>query len=146
MQSIPVWLDVTLRVFGGLLVPAIAGFAVYIAKQQYRTAERKLRLDLFDRRLAVFNSVMKFLAEIVRDANADLNQLFTLVTETRDAEFLFDSEISAYINGLYTKALELRTKHAVGDYKGDPQLLQWFSEQLKDAKEQFRKYLHFPQP
>ena len=43
-----------------LLTPTIAGFGIYIAIQQWLTARRKLKFDLFDRRFAVYDAVRCF--------------------------------------------------------------------------------------
>ena len=48
-----------------ILTGVIGIVTLYIAYQQYRTAKNKLRLDLFDRRLPVFEAAMKLAAGIV---------------------------------------------------------------------------------
>lgn len=138
--------DEVVRVFSALLTPTIAGIAVYVAYQQYATNKRQARLALFDRRLAVFNSVMKMLGEILKNAQAEMSQLFTFLSETRDAEFLFGPEIAIYIDKIFKKGGELRAKHAAGYYGEDPELLTWFQEQGQSARDKFRPYLHFPEP
>jgi hypothetical protein len=53
--------------FAALLTPVIAIIATYIAYQQYRANQLKLRHELYDRRLLLYNAVAEFLAHIVRE-------------------------------------------------------------------------------
>jgi len=47
------WIDI----FAALLTPAIAILASYIAVRQWLTNKNKLKLDLFDKRYAVFEAI-----------------------------------------------------------------------------------------
>jgi len=51
-------------VFNALLTPVIAGVVAYIAYQQHKTNRDRLRLDLYDRRLKVFEGLMVLLSII----------------------------------------------------------------------------------
>ena len=64
-----------------------------IAWQQWRVADNKLRLDLFDRRYKVYDATRKFLAVIIREATFTDSQLFEFYGGTSDAEFLFGADI-----------------------------------------------------
>jgi len=83
------------RVFAALLTPTIGAIALYIAYQQHVINRRQLRLALSDRRLAVFNSTMKLIAAVIRNARVELDDLYTFLLETRDHEFLFGPDIAA---------------------------------------------------
>jgi hypothetical protein len=138
--------DKLVRVLSALLTPTIGVITTYIAYHQYATNKRQARLALFDKRLPVFNSVMKLLAEILRDTQVDKEQLYSFLSDTRDGEFLFGPEIAVYTDEIYKKGGEVRARHAAGDYKHDPELFMWFEEQMKSAKDKFRPYLQFPEP
>ena len=58
-----------------MLTPMIAIVTVYIAWQQWRLNKRKLNLDLYDRRLKVYEEVKQILSIIIRDANASYDDL-----------------------------------------------------------------------
>ena len=47
--------------FAALLTPVIAIIATYIAYQQYRANQLKLRHEPYDRRLLLYNAVAEFL-------------------------------------------------------------------------------------
>jgi hypothetical protein len=55
------------ELFAALLTPVIAIVMTYIAIQQYRANKIKLRHDLYDRRLLLYNAVAEFLAHIIRE-------------------------------------------------------------------------------
>jgi hypothetical protein len=81
--------------FQGLLTPVIAGVAVYIALQQWRTNTHRTKLDLFDRRFRVFEETRKILGLIYTSGVND-QQLLDFWTKTAEAEFLFGPEIREY--------------------------------------------------
>ena len=77
-----------------LLTPVIAIVTTYIAIQQYRANQMKLRHDLYDRRLQLYNAVAEFWSHVMREGTADRAQLTTLLQKTRESYFLFGKEIA----------------------------------------------------
>jgi hypothetical protein len=137
------------RILAALLTPVIAIVATYIAFQQYQTNRRQHRLALFEKRMAVFTSTMNMIGAVVRAGRVEnLEQLFKLIQETRDHEFLFGPEIGEYITEVYNKGVDLEgidfEQH--GDRESRARLLQWFRGQSATATEKFRKYLDFRKP
>ena len=90
----------------GLLTPAIAVTAVYIAYQQFRANKQKLKLDLFDRRYRIFEEVRTVLGLMYTSGMKDVD-LLKFVTETADAEFLFGPEIKEYCEEIYQRVQRL---------------------------------------
>ena len=139
-----------------LLTPVIAVVATYIAWQQWKTNRQKLVLDRYDRRLHVYEEVRKILSIILRDARASYDDLLKFRTAVSEADFLFGSEISAYIDEIYRRGVQLEswslqycdfTKQPPEDYDhqkvcdGMHSELTWFTKQFEPAKEKFKKYL-----
>lgn len=129
----------------------IAFAAVFVAYQQHVTNKRQLRLALFEKRLAVYESVMKVKGLVIRNARLDLNQLFEFIQETRNYEFLFGEDVSDYIDEIYKKGVEVWAR--VGNPAIPPAemtsttaLLEWFSGQEKVARAIFLKYMDFTKP
>src|SRR5712664_568687 len=123
-----------------LMTPLIGAIAVSIAWQQYVVNRRQHRLALFEKRMAIFNSTMKMIAYVIQDANGDLNKSFNFVRETRDHEFLFEKEVSDYINKVYKKALELRTYILVNPSSNaakQTEVMTWFLAQASEARNVF---------
>ena len=135
------------RVLAALLTPTIAVVTTYIAYQQYQTNRRQHRLALFEKRMEVFNSTMDLIASVMRDARVELDQLFALLRETRDNELLFGPEIGEYIYEVYKKGVDLCTRATVaGQEARKVELMLWFSQQSKVARDKFLKYLDFRKP
>ena len=67
----------------------IAGAVALIAYRQYRLAGERFKLDMFEKRFAVYKAAQRFLTVIFRDAKVDLDKLFDFRRDTQDATFLF---------------------------------------------------------
>jgi hypothetical protein len=140
--------------FAALLTPVIAIVMTYIAIQQYRANQLKLRQDLYDRRLLLYNAVAEFLAHVMQEGTADRTQLITLLQKTRESYFLFGKEVSDYVTDLYKKGVNLQSyekqlNHAnlpvggertrLAEQQGE--LLKWFGHQFDVIQPMFAKKL-----
>lgn len=81
--------DQIIEISKALLTPLIAIVATYIAWQQWRTNKQKLVLERYDRRLRVYEEVIRILSVIVRDAKASYDDLLRFRTAVSEADFLF---------------------------------------------------------
>ncbi len=127
---------------------------VIIAWQQWRVADTKLRLDLFDRRYKIYDATKKFLAVIIREATFTDSQLFEFNAGTSDAEFLFEADLVAYLGQIRKRALHMRTAQQlfeplpVGDERSRHVQaahddLSWLSDQITAMTKTFTPYLGF---
>ncbi len=149
-------MDQIINVFSALLTPLIALMATYIAFQQWKTNQLKLKLETYDRRLRVYEEVKKILIIILRDANVSYDDLIKFRTSVSEADFLFGSEIPEYIEEIYQRGVKL--SYWVGEYRDYTQAkhegydhqkvvsekhkeLKWLTEQFEPAKQKFKKYL-----
>ncbi len=148
--------DEAIRLFSALLTPLIAIVATYIAWQQWKTNRQKLALDLYERRLHIYQEVRKTLGLVMRDGSISLQILLEFYSSVSEAHFLFGPEIAEYIDeiykhgtelGLLTEEREENQKHRQEDYdfkKAAAQIhleLAWFVHQSEPAREKFKKYL-----
>jgi len=140
----------------GLLV--IAGFGSYVAYQQHRTSRARLKLDLFEKRFAVFDRARKFLTVVTQNGAAELDAQLDAIFEYRasigEASFLFTPDTVEYLESIYQHALKLHTAQRtmnelpVGDERSRlPAKLsserQWLADQLPELKSVFAPYLSF---
>lgn len=136
------------------LTPVIAIVTTYIAIQQYRANQLRLRHDLYDRRLALSNAVAEFIANVMQSGTADRAQLVTLLQKTRESFFLFGKEVSDYITDMYKKGVDLeyyekQLHHANLPVGGErtriahqqAELLKWFGKQFDVIQSMFAKKL-----
>ena len=158
--ELPYWLLVLnalapLFAFLGTLV--IGGVAAHIAHGQWRTTRDKLRLDLFDRRFAVYEAAMKFVLGLTGSATVDAKSMREYLIATRQAAFLFDdASIPQYLKKLANEArrlemvIDLVNRAQAGSelqeiHQNAPEtkwkLLQWFLEQEKVIEEKLGPYL-----
>ena len=82
-----------IRIGSALLTPAIAITTAYIAKQQWQTNRQKLAIDLYDRRLRIYQEVKSFLAKITREGTVPTNSLLEFYSSITEADFLFEPEV-----------------------------------------------------
>lgn len=142
-----------------LIATIVVGvIAAMIAWQQYRTNHHKLRLDLFDKRMMVFNDVMGFINVICRDADVPKDSWMLIHQRTNERLFLFDKDVIEYVVKVKDKAL--RFKKIQIDLKKtkansversrltdeDAEILNWFGEQQQgECAKIFMKYFKFAQ-
>jgi hypothetical protein len=124
-----------------------------IARQQADTAKNKLRLDLFDRRWAVFEAAMQLAGMAVQSADITEQERRKFAVASRGAEFLFNKELQSYCDELVREAIKLRvTKQAMdAAAHADNQYEQrvdawvektaWFSKQVDEIPERFAPFL-----
>lgn len=85
----------------------IAFFLVFIAFQQYLLAKEKLKLDLFEKRFAIYKAIQTYLDEIRKSEDASDKLLKDFEDKTHTAKFLFDSDVADFTDKLYSLGLNL---------------------------------------
>ncbi len=129
--------------------------AAYVAWRQYELASAKLKLDLFERRYAIFHQVWVIFSETVLDGAAKRNHGFATPFNNLlpEAAFLFGKEIEGYLNEAARKWTELQAAEVESNelrasshqwIEKKRELLNWFEEQAsRGVKQQFGRYLNF---
>jgi hypothetical protein len=147
-----------IRGFPAVIVTLIIGvIAARITYNQFKVAEAKLKLDLFERRYAIFSKTHALLSRanmigVMTDENAALNNPFgPFIAEAR---FLFGVEIETYLkiasaNFSEPWAIALRTDAnqqvvPIEDIQRRTEIVRWFiHESAEGAKTVFGPYLNF---
>lgn len=160
--ALPGIYSVTMHVIAilqALLTPLIAIIATYIAWQQWKGSELKLKLDRYERRLRIYQKVVKMLRTC---ANGELREFAVIVdfgAVTAEGDFLFGPEIRQYIDEISARAAKLRsakvqyrdfTQPVPAGYDHEKIVKEmseqtgWFTEQLVGlvAKNKFGPYLN----
>jgi|SRR3990172_6917781 len=104
------------EIFSGYLTIVIAITTTYIVIQQFLVSRYRVRMDLYDRRLKVYNAIMKFMRHVRQHGQADNDQIFELIEQTAESKFLFEGEIKDHIESLYQEALDLHEIHQELDH------------------------------
>jgi hypothetical protein len=126
-----------------------------IAALQWRVADNKLRLDLFDRRYKVYDATRKFLSVIIREGTFTNPDLFEFNAGTSDAQFLFKPDVAEYLAEIRKRALHLRTTRQLLERPpaSDDELSRlaqaqeddalWLGDQITAMTKTFAPYLGF---
>jgi hypothetical protein len=148
------WYSV-LKEFSPAFVALIAGLITsYIAWRQWKTTKDKLRIDLFDKRFEVYDSVSAFIAKNLRQGSVDTSDVLDFKFKTRSVEFLFDKYFKIYVNKICECAFRL------GDFESERRLyresldaskqnkrnedFQWMSRQFDELDTRAAKFLALP--
>ena len=93
----------------------IAGASVYIAWQQKRIADIRLRHELYDRRLKVYDAAKSLLVAHLINGKLSGDDYIAYRRGTADAVFLLDAGVVEYLGALQKRAerlMRLRTEQA----------------------------------
>jgi hypothetical protein len=88
-----------------ILTATIALGILTIAYWQYKTAKNRLRLDLFDRRLPVFEAAMKLAGIIFSKGTISREEVQEFAMASRNVRFLFNQRLQDYCDELHEAAL-----------------------------------------
>lgn len=128
-----------IQILSGLLTPFIAIITTYIAFQQYRTSRNKVRYELYDRRLAIHDAVIRFIHDNISGTELSVQRLYQFKAETAQCFFLFGEDVYQLADEVYRKAVELRRRHGKSEDTTD--LYDWFAKQLDSVPKDFAYYL-----
>lgn len=152
--SSPLWLTV----ISGLSTPIIAllvgGFGASIARGQWRTAQNRLTLDLFERRLSVYERTRELLARRMALGNLEEREITEFAINVRVAKWLFDPAMADYLQDIAQRTREVafmqselwealdevRRKHLVSQQR---ERKEWLDKQLHEVIDiRFAEFLH----
>ncbi|MDA8119039.1 MAG: hypothetical protein M0Z85_03105 [Gammaproteobacteria bacterium] len=142
-----------LELLKGLPVFIIGLIATYIAWRQHETAKAKLKMDLFDKRYAIFERTWRFLSDIARteEPKGLLSDFSNLIPQ---AGFLFGPAVSEYLEEVSSRNTKLwsiddrarKNGNVVepDDVDARLELMEWFAVQaVRGAKSVFEPFLNF---
>ena len=90
-----------------LMTPLIAVFGVYIAFQQWHTARSKLKLDLFERRYAVYQAAVDVMSKTDALGVLSKEEVDRFQVAIRGARFIFDDSVGAYLDETHDRIRQI---------------------------------------
>jgi hypothetical protein len=96
----PVWLTIISALDAPIIALLVGGFGVFIARRQWLTAQNRLKLDLFDRRLPVYEQTRELLARRMALAQVDNKEITEFAIKVRIAKWLFNPAMADYLDYL----------------------------------------------
>lgn len=149
MSCVPHWT----AYLSALLAPTVAVLGSFIAYRQWRTAQNKLKLELFEKRFEIYSATTALLASIMGSGKAKDTELYKFLTATRDAKWLLSAPIAEYLErDLYHKAIDLQCLETelqnmpVGEertacIRTQSEIKKWLLAQYEVLDEKFSPYL-----
>jgi hypothetical protein len=137
------------------LAALIAALVAWVAVQNHQLAREKHKLDLFEKRFAVFRAAQVLLGRVQEDGGVrKLESILEYRRDTQVAAFLFGPDVESYLAKLDQKARDLWSIHAtlerlpVGDERTNQalrenELAHDLISELPKLKTVFGSYLHF---
>ncbi len=136
-----------------LLTPIVAVLGSFIAYRQWRLAQNKLKFDLFDRRLAIYEAIGSLLASIMTSGEAKDDEVIKFLVATREAKWLFDASIAEYLDTqIYHKVIDLQALQSelqgmefcdtrTKGVQAKAEIKKWLVAQYKILDKKFEPYL-----
>jgi len=95
--------------FPAVAIPIIAILGLYIAYRQWFTVHNKLKLDLFEMRVSIYDTSTKYIKEIMQGGFVSDQILMDFLAGTRNAKWLFSDDVVKYLDDeLYAKGVDLQ--------------------------------------
>ncbi len=138
------------------LIPSaiMALFLAYIAYQQMAINQRKLNLDLYNKRFAIYTDTLRFYQELAEeDVSQDAHRAF--ISSKEASKFLFSKDPSIFelLDLMYSESLKIigfkrhgkelsGTPHLVESFNTSQETFFWFGKQLTELKTKMEPYLN----
>ena len=155
--AMPFWFTFWFPIINAGLTLILAAATACFAWRQHNLDKNHLRAELFARRVAVYDAMRQFVADIISSGTTTLDSLVGMLRETRHAQFLFKSsdDISGFIRHFYKQGVDLKTTRQIYEairtqdreaervrlVQKERDLLVWFGEQSDAIDDKFRPYL-----
>lgn len=146
------------------LMPIVLGIiAIYIASQQKEIqrqmkeiGEKKFRLDLYEKRWAVYAAVREMTQHVFENGNLSKFKMGNFYRAFHDSQFIFGEEVISYMDEIRQKAHRLSALPGIRDQefkKGrdisaladeESQLMEWFVHQASGDNEFYKPWKAVP--
>lgn len=141
-----------LNILQTILLLLIAAGIAYLVYRSSRGA-RGTRKSLHSRRREVYDDVVRILTVLGRTGEIRKEELLDFRSRTHDAALLYDAEIAAYIDEIYTRSVKLMSTNEllkgtalpVGEERDrvtveNARQMIWLADQLAVLQKKFERY------
>jgi hypothetical protein len=127
-----------------------AGTAIFVALVgffQWRTAQQKAALDLFDRRHAIYQTIRNAIGQM-RSSSTGFDQAreIEFMDTMERAYFFFGNDVEDYLEQLWSDILDVRTADAELPAANDPETCRKVLEKRRAALERIGQFERAGQP
>ena len=135
-----------------VVVPVIALIAAWIAFRQWQIARNKLKLDLYDKRMAIYEVVSKTLGVATSQGRLTQEDEVEYLSGVRTAQWLFGPEVSTYLQEtLWHKIVDFGLHNTmssgpagderIGHIRARTETFRWLVDQYKEFDKLCSPYL-----
>ncbi|MGY5803369.1 hypothetical protein ACXHMN_18730 [Rhizobium sp. LEGMi12c] len=140
MSDVPVWI----QVLQALSTPAIALGGGLVAYRQWRTAQQKVVLDLFDRRWALYNEILAVVQDALRGTKADTDDSIKVGILSHRATFIFGDDVVDQLKVLEKTMANLSVATTVIANVNQAEHQQWLNRKHESLEELLQFLSTFP--
>jgi hypothetical protein len=146
---------ITIQILNTLLLLVIAAGTAYTAYHYYSTSQERAGTELKERRMRIYREIVRLFSVITRDGDVSRDELLRFRSNTMESSFLFDKEISDYINTVHARASKLRAttellksrELPIGEERDkitveNSKQMIWLADQLPLLNKKFVQYLN----
>jgi hypothetical protein len=109
----------------GISQVSVAKTQADIADKNWRTSNEKVVLDLFDKRLAIFEEIRSLIGEVARSGTANHDLLFRYDKATDRVPYFFGEEVQTYIQQVRLHLIDLDLANTMMENMHDPGRQKW---------------------
>ena len=142
-----------------LLTPLIAVLALYIAYQQFKINQGRLKREEYQRKVAMYGFFKEYISAIIRNGTIADRECIDFYHNTAECDFLFGQELIDYREKIYEKGIDLAMHSDTISRTGSPrpkgedekraeaikrkkELFSWFSKQPTEIRRLFAKEIN----
>jgi hypothetical protein len=104
---------------------SVARAQAEIAERNWQTSNQKIVLDLFERRLAIYEATRSIIGEITRSGSAPDDILFRFGTATDRVPYYFGQEIQDYLETIRIHMIDLELSNSMLNNPTVPDRATW---------------------
>lgn|SRR5262245_41454 len=132
----------------------VSFLALSVNYAQWRTANQKVVVDRYDRRLKVYSQIEAAISDVMRDGEVYPKTFHAFAVGRADAMFLFDDDVKQYLQALYESFVWMTTyTNEVIDQSGKREVMidtkykhfTKITDFFKEAPELFEPYIRLTQ-
>jgi hypothetical protein len=122
---------------------AVARTQAEIAEKNWKTSNEKIVLDLFDKRLAIFEDIRAVIGEVVRSGGASDDLLFRYDKAIDRVSYFFGEEVQRYLRELRLQLIDLNLAITMMA-ANDPDRHKWITKKYEHLKTITKFYEEHP--
>ncbi|MCS3480263.1 hypothetical protein M2212_007109 [Bradyrhizobium elkanii] len=109
----------------GIVAYMIGRSQIAVAEKNWQTANEKIVLDLFDKRLGILEQMRSAIGEVMRSGHCTDLTLYNFDVATDRLPYFFGEEIQKYVRGIRNAMIDLELANKMMENQLDPERPKW---------------------